>query len=258
MTDVWFDDVPVEDYGCVVTQLSGWLAAPNYRWSAAGAAGLIGAYPSSSGLTAEPKRLQVGLYFTSATMAARRTAIASLLIATRGRVRVRVNDTPTRWVEAVRDGGDGESVGLALVEPSVNYVLSLTAHNPIWYDVNPSSVVIPTGVVTDLSGALGGVAARGLFQLANITTSTVLTVANRAGSTLTTTTLTGTTGASEYLIVDGDNQMISRVTGATVVDAFSWKGSTDRFPLLDPADGPTVALSSSAVGQFFNRKAWEV
>lgn len=256
MTDLWVNDAPIENFLCAVTSLGNWHAMASINFPMVTIPGAFGQIPNATGAGATPRQLPIGLYFTPATFTARKAALATLLAQCSGTVRVRAADAPTRFVEAILTGSGGAIYGPDFVNAAADLQINFVSGNGIAWERDATVVSIPTGIDTDVSGALGTVTVRGLLQLTGVSGSAVVTVKDRTGATLMTLTLTGTLAAGEYLILNGYTQTISRVTGASVVDAFSWKGSTDKFPVFDPIDGPQINLSGGAVGQFFARKGY--
>lgn len=257
MTDFWINDRPNDELGFILCEpFQGWVRVPTLQPGASTPVGWYGQRPSAVGATAGSRQLTLGVVHASGyTLGTRRAAVDALLAACQGEVQIRISDAPDRYVKAILTEGSAQAVQLSLVYPELIIPLQFLASDPLYYAVQPEIVALPPQAAVRVPW--GGAPTVGLVHIMGITTSTILRTRNRAGAVVGELTLTGTTGASEYVALETEHHRIQRITGSTptVVDAYSWKGSTDRFPVW--GDGDTVELTGATTyGTLFARKAY--
>jgi hypothetical protein len=253
-TDVWVNDKPLEDYGVVVTRLSGWWSTAARSYEAIPIPGRAGAWLSDFGGALGPRSLSIGLRTTGTTMTARRGILATLYEACRGTLEVRTNDDPTRFSFAVLSQASGIALDPALLEPRLDVQLELVAHDPYFYAVVPSVAAIPVGLRRSM--ATGTAPHGGVVRLAGPGTNPcVFTVRDRGGTVRHTMTLATTWSSAEYVELDLDQWTILRWNGATSTNFLEFLGTTETFAAFDPSDGPVAEVSGCAGATLTYRKA---
>lgn len=252
MTDLWINDRPDTDYSVRVAQLSGWLSFPVRSIPGVAVVGSHGEVVTGTGIRSEPRRLDILLDRTGTSLSERRSGISSLFQALNAKVQIRLGDDPTRFVEAYLIHADATGPGApAFVDPDALIPLSFLAVDPLSYAVqNWDRPVLPSVRTVVPMGTAGS---RVQIDLGGATTATTVRFRHgHTGAVLYDMTLTGTPSSSEYVRLRHARQTIKKYSGtpATETDVYSWKGSLDVWPVLDPADGSvTVELVGSTPGR---------
>lgn len=254
-TFLWANDRGLEDFGGDLVQpFEGWTGMTALTLQSLASAGQHGQIPIGVGAASELRRMRLGYLLRPATVSARRAALDSLLAHLAGELWVRTYDDPTRFTRCVCLEAALGATPIPFVIPDTPVILNLVAFDPLYYNVQTEPVVIPVGKSALLPcGTAGGA---GVWLLRNITTSTILSILTKRGTTRSQTTLTGST-TTGHLRLDGVLKTIQLVSNTgSELDAYAWKTVTDPFPSWEASDVPSAALSSSAKGLLLARRAY--
>ena len=143
-TTIAINGVPVETLGLTPSNLSGWLDGPAYGYQTSEVIGRYGQAVTGVNVTANPKVLKFTGYLQPASLAARRTALDALSKALTGRLEITTTDDPTRALYAYLTAMPVRTVGPALLsgQPQAFVDVTLTAFDPLWYDLTPQVMAI--------------------------------------------------------------------------------------------------------------------
>ena len=252
-TTIAINGVPVETLGLTPSNLSGWLDGPAYGYQTSEVIGRYGQAVTGVNVTANPKVLKFTGYLQPASLAARRTALDALSKALTGRLEITTTDDPTRALYAYLTAMPVRTVGPALLsgQPQAFVDVTLTAFDPLWYDLTPQVMAI-AAASTPAAFSTAGTAPyrRAQIVLNGAMSGTVtITLKDGTGATKGTLRLTGTLTSAEFLVLDLDPDVatITKWSAGVATDAITWLNRADGFGafIIDPLDAPTIEASGT-------------
>jgi hypothetical protein len=253
MAGLFLNDRDIADYGCDLARpITGWMAFPIRQLPGVALVGSHGEVLTGTGVRTQPRRLDLTLYRPGTSVAERRSGISQLFQALNGKVQIRLSDDPNRFVEAYLIESNPTGPGFSEFTTSAALIpLSFLAVDPLYYAVLPWDRPVLPSIRTVIP--MGTAGSRIEIDLMGASTSTLLRFRHGStGAVLYDMTLTGTPSSSEFLRLRFSKQTIKRYSGtpAAETDSYSWKGSLDVWPVIDPADGAvTVELVGGTPGR---------
>lgn len=255
-------DVAAFGLTLVRDNFKGWIDYPEVEHVGVAMVGTHGEVLTATGLRTKPRVLDCTFQLKSTTLAARRSQLSGIYREFAAPVEISFLDDPNRYVVGKMVQSPGRGVGgPELVDPDVLVPMRFIAADPLYYERTPFQKALQVGfrvhIPMGTAGALVDVYLWGW-------TSASATIRVRHGVTgviLNDMVLTGIPSSTEYIRLFMNRQLIKRYSGTPAVetDSYSWKGSTNAWPVLDPSDGlPTIEIVSGAtngVGLLLGRKA---
>lgn len=252
MTDVWVNRRPLEEYGLVVTELSGWWSRPLRQDEVAAVVGAAGGWRTGLGTQFETRSLAVGIRTMDSTMAGRRAQVAALYQALTGVCKVSINDDPNRFVYAVLSQASARALDPALVEPRVDSRLEFLAHDPWVYSHATSWVGLANGVPKAIE--TGTAPHAGVLFLNGGGTSVKAHLVDRSGNAIQSLTFASNWAAGVTVRCNFHDGLIKTITAGVVANFENAIGVTEMPFVFDPADGPQLLLENTG-GYYIWRKA---
>lgn len=255
MSDVlYINDTDISDLGLVPLDLSDWWSPPRATRAAFSLYGMQGSLPSPVGIY-EPRRLALGLMLDSDSLSDRRSDVDAVHRQTRGLLEIRVGDDSARVGYAVMEG----MPTAGMWAPHVWHQMALRAqpelvfYDPTKYDRDQSVLAISS---TPATVPMGTASIGGIYTIHGAATAPVLRARSFGGELITNASMTfANLAADEALEIDMSAQTITFYDSGVTSNGLASKLTAGWFFGLDPADEPTIEVTSG-VGELRYRRRW--
>lgn len=239
MSILTINGVSDDDLGLVATSIGAAWSTPGLSRPATSVMGRHGSVP---GLIATGREKRVPISFKlDGTVSTRRANFNALMRHLRGMLVLEWSDAPGLFQRARLDQEEARALfeAQAYVHGPLNIGLEFILDQPIFEDKVPS--IIGVSSTAALLSGLGTEPSEGLFRFAGATTDLTLTYKHGlTRETITTLTLSGSSGAGTVLFINVPSQEIwtwDTTTGEEDFTAIDDLYSSGDFPVFDPGDG---------------------
>lgn len=259
MSQVWLNEMPLDDLGLGLTGAPGHLSGVQWERAFPPSPGLVGGVPGVASVSPARSLVIRGLA-ELASLTDREALVTSLSRQVTGLQEVRYSDQPDKVFEAIL-----EQVGVSPWEPSQEFVIGdvdieLRFRLAVPYKRDRYGQVISFGTTrTDIP--LGDLPSGGVLHIMGSATDPVLTYRGVSGEALRSMTFTITLGSNDYLVVDLNRRVIQKSVAGTVTTDASILTSGYFFQ-PDPGDGhpgwggwPSLELSAGT-GLYLYHRSW--
>lgn len=254
MPALLINNVDATTLGFVLTDAASWLDLPPQTTPSQPVLGRQGSTVIAAPIEA-PRKIVLNGFVTSASVAQTRTNLDTLKLALMAPlVQLTFQDNSTRYITVGLDAFTVTFSGPALIDRRVRVSISMTAYDPYYYDITP------TTVASAATMPLGTGYARPTITITatGANAGPILVILRKNDNTLVgTLTISTALATSDVLIVDMDARTVKK-NGTSIIASIS----SGDFWAADPANhiqagvGPKVDAVTNATVSVSYKKSW--
>lgn len=230
MPALLINNVDAATFGFILTEAPSWIDLPPRQTPTQPVINRQGVTVTAAPIEAA-RRVVLRGFVTSASVATTRANIDALKAALLAPlVQLIFQDNATRYVTVGLDSFTVGFQGPALIERRLRVEIQMTAYDPYFYDVTPSSVLF--NVAGTPPGTIGTGIIRPVLTLTGAATGpTTIQLTDKSGVAVSTMTIAGNTIGGDVVVVDNDARTIKK-NGTSIISSLSG----GDFFAIDPSD----------------------